>query len=86
MIVALVLLHPRDRQNVSKQHMTGLGIGSIIGLCFCGIGYILTLIFGWQNKFRHGDYQKFMPIYTGALILRLSPLRCWLRNSNSKDD
>ena len=53
-----------------QNQQTGLGIGSIIGIFFCGIGYILTLVFGWQNKEKWG-LQKVMPIYTGAFVLGL---------------
>jgi len=53
-----------------QNQQTGLGVGSIIGIFVCGIGYILTLIFGWKNKAKWG-LQTVMPIYTGALVLGL---------------
>lgn len=53
-----------------QNNQTGIGIASIIGLFICGIGYILTLIYGWQNKVAWG-LQKVMPIYTGCLVLGL---------------
>lgn len=51
-----------------QNQMTGIGIASIVGLFVCGIGYILTLIYGWQNKVAWG-LQKVMPIYTLSLVL-----------------
>jgi riboflavin transporter FmnP len=51
-----------------QNNQTGLGIGSIIGIFVCGIGYIIALIFGWKNKEAWG-LQKVMPIFTGSLIL-----------------
>lgn len=53
-----------------QNQMTGLGIASIVGIFFCGIGYILTLIYGWQNKVAWG-LQKVMPIYTICLVAGL---------------
>ena len=50
-----------------QNQMTGIGIVSIVGIFFCGIGYILTLIYGWQNKVAWG-LQKVMPIYTICLV------------------
>ena len=52
------------------NYRTGLSIGSFFGIFFFGIGYVLTLVFGWQNKDKWG-LQVIMPIYTGALILGL---------------
>ena len=51
-----------------QNNQTGLGIGSIIGIFVCGIGYIIALIFGWKNKEAWG-LQKVMPIFTGSFIL-----------------
>jgi NhaP-type Na+/H+ or K+/H+ antiporter len=51
-----------------QNNLTGLGIGSIVGIFVCGIGYILTLVFGWKNKDAWG-LEKVMPIYTISLIL-----------------
>ncbi len=53
-----------------QNNQTGLGIGSIVGIFLCGIGYILTLIFGWKNKNAWG-LQTVMPIYTVSLILSI---------------
>ena len=53
-----------------QNNQTGLGIASIVGIFVCGIGYILTMIFGWQNKVAWG-LQKVMPIYTLSLVLML---------------
>ncbi|MDZ4851162.1 MAG: hypothetical protein SGI77_17885 [Pirellulaceae bacterium] len=53
-----------------QNNQTGMGIGTIVGLFVCGIGYIVALIFGWKNKDAWG-LQKVMPIFTGSLILGL---------------
>jgi hypothetical protein len=41
-----------------------------IGLFVCGIGYLLALIFGWQNR-NAWSLQKVMPIFTVSLILSM---------------
>ncbi len=51
-----------------QNNQTGLGIGTIVGLFVCGIGYILALIFGWKNK-DAWKLQTVMPIFTGAFVL-----------------
>jgi NhaP-type Na+/H+ or K+/H+ antiporter len=51
-----------------QNNQTGLGIGTIVGMFVCGIGYIIALVVGWQNKDRWA-LQKIMPIFTGSLIL-----------------
>ena len=53
-----------------QNNQTGLGIGTIVGLFVCGIGYILALIFGWKNK-EAWKLEKVMPIFTISLILGL---------------
>jgi hypothetical protein len=53
-----------------QNNQTGLGIGSIIGVFICGIGYLLALIFGWKNKNAWG-LQTVMPIYTVCFILSM---------------
>ncbi len=53
-----------------QNQLTGLGVASIVGIFVCGIGYILTLIYGWQNKAAWG-LQKVMPIYTLCLVLSI---------------
>ncbi len=53
-----------------QNNLTGLGIGSIVGIFVCGIGYILTLVYGWKNK-DAWKLQTVMPLYTGALVLGL---------------
>lgn len=53
-----------------QHNQTGLGIGTIVGLFVCGIGYILALIYGWQNKVAW-RLQTVMPIFTGSLVLGL---------------
>lgn len=51
-----------------QNDKTGLGIVSVIGTFVCGFGYILTLIFGWQNR-QPWSLQKIMPIYTACFVL-----------------
>lgn len=51
-----------------QNNQTALGVITIIGFFFCGIGYLLALIFGWQNRQAWG-LQKVMPILTASLIL-----------------
>lgn len=53
-----------------QNNQTGLGIGTIVGMFVCGIGYILALIFGWKNK-EAWKLEKVMPIFTISLILGL---------------
>ncbi|MBX3422753.1 MAG: hypothetical protein KF752_14455 [Pirellulaceae bacterium] len=51
-----------------QHNQTGLGIATLIGILVCGFGYLLALIFGWQNK-QSWQLGKVMPAYTGSLIL-----------------
>jgi len=41
------------------QHgQTGLAVGCILGLCVCGIGYLVAFIYGWVKS---GEW-KLMPV------------------------
>ena len=53
-----------------QNQQTGLGIGTIVGIFVCGIGYILALIFGWKNKDAWG-LGKIMPIFTLCFVLAI---------------
>lgn len=53
-----------------QNEKTGLGVASAIGMLICGFGYILTLVFGWQNK-KAWALEKVMPIYTACLVLAI---------------
>lgn len=46
---------------------TGLAIGSLVGFCFCGIGYFVALIGGWVNA---GSWRikPLMAIYTALML------------------
>ena len=51
-----------------QNEMTGLGVASILGLFCMGIGYILTLIFGWKHK-NEWNLGTIMPIYTACFVI-----------------
>ena len=63
-LVCAVLVGVKMLQN----DQTAMGIITIVGLFVCGIGYMLALIFGWQNRQQWG-LQKVMPTLTISLIL-----------------
>jgi cytochrome bd-type quinol oxidase subunit 2 len=66
-LVCAVLVGVKMLQN----NQTAMGIITIVGLFVCGIiGYVLALIFGWQNRQQWG-LQKVMPTLTISLILAL---------------
>ena len=50
-----------------QNNQTGLGIGTIVGVFVCGIGYLIALIFGWM-KAKEWNISKLMMIYIGSLI------------------
>jgi hypothetical protein len=47
---------------------TGLGIACIILMFCCGIGYAITLIYGWM-KASQWNIRNLMIVYTIALVL-----------------
>ena len=51
-----------------QNNQTGIGVASIIGLFVCGFGYILALVYGWQNKVAW-KLESVMPIFTGSIVL-----------------
>lgn len=53
-----------------QNKQTAMGVITLVGLFVCGIGYILALVFGWQNRQAWG-LQKVMPIFTGSIILAI---------------
>lgn len=65
-LVCAILVAVKMLQN----DQTAMGVITIIGLFVCGIGYLLALIFGWQNR-NAWSLQKVMPIFTVSLILSM---------------
>jgi len=63
-LVCAILVAVKMLQN----NQTAMGVITIVGLFVCGIGYLLALIFGWQNRKAWG-LEKVMPIFTASLIL-----------------
>ncbi len=53
-----------------QNNQTGVGVATIIGLFICGFGYILALVYGWQNKVAW-KLQTVMPIFTASFVLGL---------------
>lgn len=51
-----------------QNSKTVLAVASLIGLFVCGIGYLIALILGWQNRQSWG-LQRVMPIFTAAFFL-----------------
>jgi hypothetical protein len=51
-----------------QKGQTGLGIATAV-LSFCGIGYLISLIYGWMNA-SAWDIKKTMLVYTLAFVLQ----------------
>jgi len=51
-----------------QNNQTGIGVATIIGLFVCGFGYILALVYGWQNKVAW-KLETVMPVFTASFVL-----------------
>ena len=54
-----------------QHNQTGLAIACIVGLCVCGIGYLVAFIMGWM-KSGEWNLKTVMLIWTVVLVINIA--------------